>query len=92
VQFEWDPVKAEENLRKHGVSFDEATTVFGDPLSTTVPDPDHSLDEDRSLITGRLLGTDRVVVVSHTDRGSSVRIIGARQATAAERRVYESGE
>jgi uncharacterized DUF497 family protein len=91
VRFEWDPDKAAQNLANHGVSFDEASTVFGDPLATTVHDPDHSDDEERWLTTGQSL-LQRVVIVWHTDRGDSTRIIGARQATASERRTYESGE
>ncbi len=91
MQFEWDPEKAASNLTKHGVSFDEATTVFGDPLATTVPDPDRSASEERLLTTG-LSRRQRTLIVWHTDRNDTVRIIGAREATARERRTYESGE
>lgn len=91
MPFEWDPEKAVANLAKHGVSFEEASSVFGDPLATTVADPDHSVDEERWLTTGRSL-QDRVVIVWHTDRQCTVRIIGARQATPNERRTYELGE
>jgi uncharacterized DUF497 family protein len=91
VRFEWDPEKAASNLAKHGVSFDEASTVFGDPLATTVIDPEHSIGEERWLTTGLSL-QQRVVIVWHADRGCTVRIIGARQATPDERRTYESGE
>lgn len=71
--------------------FEEAETVFGDWLATTVPDPDHSLDEERWLTTG-LSSRGRLLIVWHTDRGEVIRVIGARQATANERRIYESGE
>jgi uncharacterized DUF497 family protein len=88
LQFEWDPDKAESNLKRHGVSFEEAATAFGDPLSLTVADPDHSDDEERAVLLG-LTFRGRLVVVSHTDRGESVRLISARLATPRERRSYE---
>jgi len=91
VQFEWDPEKAVTNEANHGVSFEEATSVFGNPLATTVPDPDHSEGEERFLTTG-LSSRQRVLIVWHTDRGEIIRIIGAREATPHERRIYESGE
>lgn len=91
MQFEWDPGKATSNEAKHGVSFDEATSVFGDPLATIVPDPDHSGGEERLLTTG-LSTRQRVVIVWHTDRGEIIQIIGAREATPHERRIYGSGE
>jgi uncharacterized protein len=91
VRFEWDRGKAESNLAKHGVSFEEASSVFGDPLATTVVDPDHSVGEERWLTAGLSLQR-RVVIVWHADRGWTVRIIGARLATPDERRIYESGE
>jgi len=91
VQFEWDAEKAASNLARHGVSFDEASTVFGDPLAETVPDEDHSIDEQRELTIGVSLAS-RTVVVWHTSRGDVIRIIGARLAMATERRTYESGE
>ena len=91
MRFEWDPEKAASNLTRHGVSFDEARTVFGDPLGTTVVDPDHSVEEERWLTTGLSL-RHRVVIVWHADQGCTVRIIVARQATPNERRTYESGE
>lgn len=91
MRFEWDPDKAVANLAKHGVSFDEASTVFGDPLATTVPDRDRSSREERFLTT-RLSKQQRVVIVWHTEREDVVRIIGAREAIARERRTYESGE
>lgn len=89
MQFEWDPTKAARNLTKHGVSFDEASSVFGDPLAITIGDPDHSIDEGRFLTTG-LSGEQRLLVVSVVYRGSSIRIITAREATRQERRQYES--
>lgn len=89
--FEWDDGKAISNFADHGVSFEEAVTVFGDPLATTVPDPDHSDEEERWLTTG-VSSRQRTVIVWHTDRGESVRLIGAREASPRERRAYESGE
>lgn len=91
MRFEWDSEKAASNREAHGVSFEEASTVFGDPLATTVVDEEHSLDEERWLTTGLSL-KQRIVIVWHTDRGCTIRIIGARQATSNERRTYESGE
>lgn len=91
VRFEWDPEKAASNLVKHGVSFEEASTVFGDSLATTVPDPDHSTSEERWLTTG-LSSQGRLLIVWHTNRESALRIIGARQAAPSERRTYESRE
>lgn len=91
MQFEWAPEKAASNLAKHNVSFEEASSVFGDRLATTIPDPDHSVEEERLLTTG-LSNRQRVVVVWHSDRGEAIRIIGAREATPRERRTYESGE
>jgi uncharacterized protein len=88
MRFEWNRTKATANIRKHGVSFDEAATVFADVLSHIFPDFDHSDDETRFLIIG-MSQTDRVLVVSHTDRGETVRIISAREATRKERTFYE---
>ncbi len=88
VEFEWDPKKAAKNLRKHGVSFNEAATVFADSLGTTVPDPDHSLAEDRYITVG-MSGRRRLVIVAHTERGERIRIINARELTRAERKAYE---
>jgi hypothetical protein len=90
VTLEWDPEKAAINLDKHGVDFHEAGTVLDDPLSTTFPDPDHSLDEQRFLTIGSSL-SGRILVVAHTDRGEGVRLISARPATPGERRFYEEG-
>lgn len=86
--FEWNPKKAEANLKKHGVSFEEAKTVFSDPLSLTVFDPKHSAKENRFIITG-YSENQRQIVVAHTDRGDKIRIISARPATPNEKRKYE---
>jgi uncharacterized DUF497 family protein len=88
MNFEWDPNKAESNLRKHGVSFQEAATVFGDDLGITVYDPDHSEEEDRYITIG-WLNRRRLLVVSHTDREDRIRIISARELTQSERKDYE---
>ena len=88
--YEWDPKKAKTNLRKHGVSFEQAATVFLDPLAITFPDPDHSDKEDREITIG-LTTKHRVVFVSHCPRGDRTRIIGARRATRKERKQYEEG-
>jgi len=90
MEFDWDPKKATSNLRRHHVSFGEAATVFRDPLSTTVPDPDHSLDEDRSITVG-LSHRGRLLMVAHTERGDRVRLISARELTRTERAQYEEG-
>lgn len=90
VEFEWDPRKAASNLTKHEVSFDEAASAFRDPLSLTIPDPDHSEEEERYLLLGQSTA-GRLVVVSHTERGARIRIIGARLAESRERRDYEKG-
>lgn len=86
--FEWDGEKAGANGRKHGVSFDEAATAFGDPLSVTIPDPDHSSEEERFILMGSTYG-DRLLVVVHAELGDNIRIISARLATGSERREYE---
>ncbi len=86
--FEWNPKKAETNFMKHGVSFKEATSVFFDPLSLTVPDPLHSDEENRFIITG-LSDRKRQLVVVHTDRDDKIRIISARLTIPNERRKYE---
>jgi hypothetical protein len=90
MRFEWDPEKARRNVAKHGVSFEEAATAFGDPLSLTIFDPDHSEEEDRFILLGQTY-TGRLVVVVHTDRGENVRIISAGLAARRERRAYENG-
>lgn len=89
MQFEWDRKKAKKNLKKHKVSFEEAMTVFYDPLSATFDDPDHSVDEQR-LITVGYSPHGCLLVVSHTERGKAIRIISARTATSHERRRHES--
>jgi uncharacterized protein len=88
VEFDWDPKKAARNLRKHRVSFNEAATVFGDRLGTTVSDPDHSLAEDRYITVG-MSSRRRLLIVAHTERGERIRIINARELTRAERDAYE---
>ncbi len=87
MQFEWDPGKDLENQAKHGVSFDEASAVFGDPFAITIDDPDHSSDENRMLTAG-YSSRQRLIIVAHTDRDERIRIISARDVTAAERRDY----
>ena len=88
MEFEWDREKAKRNLRKHKVSFEEAMTIFYEPLSATFDDPDHSTDEER-LITIGYSSRSRLLVVSHTERGKTIRIINARPATAHERKRHE---
>jgi uncharacterized DUF497 family protein len=89
MQFEWDKKKAKRNLKKHRVSFEEAMTVFYDPLSATFEDPDHSEEEER-LITIGYSSRSRLLVVSHAERRKTIRIISARTATAHERKKHES--
>lgn len=91
MEFEWDADKAARNLTKHGVSFHEAATVFGNPLAMTYFDPDHSKEEDRFLTFGHSRA-GRLLVVSHTDRENRTRIISARPATRKERKAYEEGQ
>jgi uncharacterized protein len=86
--FEWDEEKATTNLKKHGVGFDEATTVFGDSFSLTVHDPDHSAGEQRYIDIGSS-DKGRVLVVVYTERGVNIRIISSRRATSLERELYE---
>jgi len=88
LTFEWDEKKADENLRKHGVSFDEAKTVFNDPFSVTIYDPDHSSDEQRYVDIG-LSSKGRLIVVSYCKRGETIRLISSRKATRKEQRDYE---
>jgi len=88
VVFEWDQKKEAKNIRKHKVTFSEAATVLGDTLSTTVPDPDHSEEEDRYITIG-LSQRHRLLIVAHTERGERTRIISARPLTSAEREAYE---
>ena len=87
-EFEWDAKKASENLKKHAVGFEEALTVFADPLARIFDDPDHSEDERRELIIGHS-ANQRLLVVSFTEREPRMRIIGARETSADERRDYE---
>ncbi|MCX6639650.1 MAG: BrnT family toxin [bacterium] len=89
MRFEWDKNKAESNLKKHGVTFDEAVSVFYDPFAATFADPDHSVSEHRWITVGySVLG--RLIVLCHTDRRGVVRIISARKATANERKKHET--
>ncbi len=90
MEFEWDPAKAVANQRKHGVSFDEAATVFGDAPAITFPDPDHSVTEER-LLTFGFSRENRLLVVSHTTRRPRIRIYSARRVSRRERKVYEEG-
>lgn len=89
--FEWDEKKAEQNIKKHRIAFEDAATVFGDPLSLTIDDPLHSTVERRFVTMGFSL-RGRLVVVVHTDRSDRIRIISARKATARERIIYEEGQ
>ena len=91
MKFEWDPQKADSNLKKHSVSFQEAASVLGDALSITYPDPDHSVREHRFITVG-MSRSGRVLMVAHTDRRGNVRIISARKTTRQERKYYEEGE
>jgi hypothetical protein len=90
IKFEWDPRKARSNVRKHGIDFDEATTVFADLLSITIPDPDHSMAEERWITMG-LSNRQRLLVVIHTEEAETIRIISVRRAHRLERRKYEEG-
>ena len=90
MRFEWDPKKAAANLKKHGVPFHEAATVFGDPLAITFQDPDHSEDEERQMTFGLSL-QKRLIVVSHMQREDRTRIISARPIGRKERVIYEEG-
>lgn len=87
LQFEWDAEKEALNRKKHGVSFEEAATAFGDPMSLTVPDAGHSLEEERFVLLG-LSYRGRLLVVVHTERGDNLRVISARKATKSEGRQY----
>lgn len=88
MKFVWDSRKAESNRRKHGVTFDEATTVFGDPLTGTIPDPDHSQGESRFVTIG-VSSQGRLLVICHADQDDTIRIFSARKTTAHERKDYE---
>lgn len=89
MQFEWDRDKEKRNIKKHRISFDEAVTVFYDPLSATFSDPDHSIGEHRFITVG-FSSHGRLLVVSYTERGKVIRIISARPATAPERKRHEN--
>ena len=88
MKFDWNPIKAESNQTKHNVSFQEAVSVFDDPLSITFSDPEHSIEEERMIIIGRSKN-DRLLFVSHLDRNNTTRIISAREVTRSEKRIYE---
>ena len=90
MEFENDPAKASLNLKKHKVSFEEAASVFGDPMAYTFADPDHSIGEERLLMFG-LSRTARVLAIVYTHRRGKYRIISARPATRHERKIYEEG-
>ena len=90
MRFEWDPRRAAANLRKHGISFEEATTALRDDLALTGRDPDHSTGEARYITFG-VSSQGRLLVVSHTERGGLIRIISARTATKSQRKIYEEG-
>lgn len=89
IRFEWDPAKSERNEARHGIAFSEASTVFGDPLAMSWPDPEHSSGEYRVLTIG-YTESQRLVIVAHTERDDRTRIITARLVTPTERRLYES--
>ena len=88
MEFEWEPPKATANVRKHGITFDEAATVFLDELAASGSDPDHSVGESRYVTFG-VSSLGRLLVVSHTHRSGAIRIINARRVTRAERKIYE---
>ena len=90
MECDWDLLKATANLRRHGVSFEEAATALADDLSITGADPDHSKGESR-FVTFGVSSAGRLLVVAHTERGDRLRIISARPATKRERRIYEEG-
>jgi uncharacterized DUF497 family protein len=90
MEFEWDPKKATANVQKHDVTFQEAATVFGDPLAITFEDPDHSVEENRYITFGLSL-QKRLIAVSHMERGDRTRIISARLIDRKERKIYEEG-
>jgi uncharacterized DUF497 family protein len=90
MEFEWDERKARANAKKHGISFHDAATVFGDPFAITFTDPDHSEEEERSVTLG-LSQSQRLLVVAHTIRGTKTRIISARMMTRKEKVIYAEG-
>ena len=91
LNFEWNEEKAKANLKKHRISFDEATTLFIDPFSITIPDPDDSVNEQRYIDIGSS-DNGRVLVVVYTERGPNIRIISCRKATSLERKLYKEGD
>jgi uncharacterized protein len=91
LTFEWDEEKSKGNLRKHGVSFDEAKTVFNDPFAMTIPDPEHSAQEDRYIDLG-MSSQGRILMVWYTERSRNIRIIGSRKAARSQRQKYEEDE
>jgi uncharacterized protein len=90
MKIEWDPRKAKLNLKKHGVAFEEAATALSDPMAVTGADPDHSDYEDRYITFG-VSAKNRVIVVSHTEEGETIRLISARKGSKGERKLYEEG-
>jgi len=90
MKIEWDTGKAKSNLKKHGVSFEEAATALSDPMAATGADTDHSTTEQRNITFG-VTEKGRLVVVSHTEKGETIRIISARKASKGEREIYEEG-
>ena len=88
-EFEWDDEKAVGNLKKHSVSFEEGATIFNDPTIATIPDPDHSKDEERFISIGVSV-QGRLLVVIHTERENRIRLISCRRATSSERKYYET--
>jgi uncharacterized DUF497 family protein len=90
MKIEWDPQKATANLKKHRVSFEEAATALSDPMAATALDPDHSLDEERCITFG-VSERGRLLVVAHTEKAETIRIISARIASKGERELYEEG-
>jgi uncharacterized DUF497 family protein len=88
VEFEWDAAKAAANLLKHDVSFEDALTIFGDALASTIPDPDHSIGEERFVTVG-LAASQRLIVVCHTEQQNRIRLISGRPANRRERKTYE---
>jgi uncharacterized protein len=91
LQFEWDDKKARANKRKHEITFEEASTIFGDPLSLTIPDPAHSIGEDRFITFGNSV-KGKLIVVVHIEQNDIIRIISARKATNNEKKQYEHGQ
>ena len=90
MKIEWDPIKAKRNLKKHEVSFEEAATALSDPMAITGSDPDHSVYEERYITFG-VSERGRLIVVSHTEEGDTIRIISARKTSKGERELYEEG-